>query len=232
MKILAIDTSSVSASVAICEDSSLLGESFIHIQQTHSQTLMPAVCALMKQCGISFSEIDLFAITVGPGSFTGVRIGIAAVKGMAAAYNKPCVGISTLEALAANCPDFSGTVCAALDARRNQVYNALFSVSKGEIARLCSDRALKITDLQQELFGKSVLLVGDGAQLCYNAFKDVISCRLAAEPWRFVRAATVAICGYQAYKTGHAISADKLVPAYLRLPQAERELRAKLAQKQ
>lgn len=191
---------------------------------------MPAVCALLEQCKMHFSELDLLSVTAGPGSFTGIRIGVAAIKGIAVARGLPCVSVSALEAAAQNIPFFSGIICAVLDARRQQVYNALFTSSLPSLERLCPDRAVQISDLFEKLPDKPVLLVGDGAELCYNAVMHSGSCLLAPDHLRFVHASTVAAIGLREYRAGHAVSPDQLLPVYLRLPQAERELRAKLAQ--
>lgn len=231
MKILAIDTSSASASAALCEGGSLLGEVFVNVPQTHSETLMPAVCELLRRCGASFADIALFAVAAGPGSFTGVRIGVAAAKGMALAHGMPCVGVSALEAAAQNVPFFPGTVCAVMDARRAQVYNALFSPTSAGLERRCPDRALSVTELSKELAGQQVLLVGDGAEMCYNALKDICCCTLVPNALRYVRAGAVAALGLRDFQKGQAVPPDQLSPVYLRLPQAERDLRARLAQK-
>lgn len=230
MKILAIDTSSVTASAALCEDEQLLGEVYVHVPQTHSETLMPAACELLRRCGTAFSELNLLAVSVGPGSFTGVRIGVAAVKGIAVACGIPCVGVSSLEAAAWNVPFFAGTICAAMDARRNQVYTALFASSPAGLERLCPDHAQQIEELSKKIPDGPVLLVGDGAELCYNAFKDHRLCFLAPNRLRYVHAAAVAALGLHTFRAGHSLSPDQLLPVYLRLPQAERELRARIAQ--
>lgn len=229
MKILAIDTASRSVSAALCEDDFLLGETFLNIQQMHSETLMPAVTALLVRCGADFDQIGLFGVTAGPGSFTGVRIGAAAVKGMALAVGAPCAGVSTLEALAQNLPFFPGTVCAALDARRGQVYAALFSTENGETTRLCPDSALSLDELASRLHGKRVVFVGDGAQMCYNRLKESCCCALAPESLRYTRAGAVAALVLREHRMGRSVQPDALQPVYLRLPQAERELRAKNA---
>lgn len=231
MKILAVDTSSVTASAALCEDDHLLGETYVHVPQTHSETLMPAVCELTRRCGTDFSEIDLFAVAAGPGSFTGVRIGVAAVKGMAMAWGAPCVGVSALEAAAWNHPFFAGTVCAAMDARRGQVYTAFFAASSAGPERLSPDHAAALEELSTELGKEPVLLVGDGAELCYNAFKEQHCCILAPDRLRFAHADAVAALGLRAFRAGQALPPGRLLPVYLRLPQAERELRARMAQK-
>ncbi|MFT9057046.1 MAG: tRNA (adenosine(37)-N6)-threonylcarbamoyltransferase complex dimerization subunit type 1 TsaB [Ethanoligenens sp.] len=230
MKILAIDTSSVTASAALCEDTHLLGEVYVHIPQTHSETLMPAVCELLRRCKTTFSEIALFAVSTGPGSFTGVRIGVAAVKGMALACGVPCVGVSALETAAWNIPFFTGTICAVMDARRGQVYNALFTSSPTGLVRRCMDRAVGLDTLLEDLPAEPVLLVGDGAELCYNAFKEHRYCLLAPDRLRFSHAGAVAALGLDAFQEKRSLTPDQLMPVYLRLPQAERELRAKMAQ--
>ncbi|WP_101697975.1 tRNA (adenosine(37)-N6)-threonylcarbamoyltransferase complex dimerization subunit type 1 TsaB [Clostridium minihomine] len=231
MKILAIDSTAVAASAAVMEDDRLLGEFFIHTKQTHSQTLMPMVQQVLDCTGISINEIDLFAAAAGPGSFTGVRIGVACVKGMAMAQNKPCVGVSTLEAMAYNLSCPGAVVCAVMDARREQVYNALFQLTKDGFQRLTPDRAISIEDLAQECknFNSSLFLVGDGAKLCYNTngFQE-LSALLPPEPSLYQRAFGVGKAAYRACLQGQAVPAGELLPVYLRLPQAERELKKRL----
>lgn len=229
MKILAVDTCAVSASAALCEDGDLLGEFYCNIKQTHSQTLLPMTEDLLRQCGVSMPEIGLFAVSAGPGSFTGVRIGIAAVKGFATPRGVPCAGVSSLLAAAMNVtPGFDGIICAAMDARRNQVYNALFRYEGSRLVRLCDDRAIALSDLKSELFGQThVVLVGDGAKLCYNTFVKDIRVLLPPPGLVFPHAAGVAAAGRTLYEAGGAVSPEALLPVYLRLPQAERELRAR-----
>lgn len=232
MKILALDSSAVSVSAALLDGDCLLGESFLHIPQTHSQTLMPMVEQLLENTGTSLNSVDLFAVSAGPGSFTGVRIGVSCIKGMAMAQDKPCVGVSTLEAMAYALTDAEGTVCAVMDARREQVYNACFSVAGGRLTRLTEDRALAIADLAAECAGRGrpLFLVGDGAALCFAhpAFQALDGVRLTAEPLRFPRAWGVARAAQERYATQGAVDAADLLPLYLRLPQAERELKQRL----
>lgn len=225
MKILALDTSSQAASAALLEDGKLLGESFINIPTTHSQTILPMAQQLLTAVGIPLAEIDRFAVTCGPGSFTGLRIGLSAIKGMAFALNKPCCGVSTLESLAWNLAGWSGLVCPVMDARCKQVYTALFDCSDGTPRRLWEDQALSIEEWQTKLPpGKSVILVGDGARLCYNSFEKIPD-GLTTAPAHLLyqRAASVALCAQE----GELVSPGQLVPAYLRLPQAQRELLAR-----
>ena len=227
MKILAIDSSAKAASVAIIEDKKLLGEFFVDVGLTHSQTLMPMVEDTLKNTNLKISDINAFAVSVGPGSFTGLRIGIAAIKGMAFADEIPCIEVSTLYSMAYNLIDENAIICAVMDARCNQVYNAIFDVCDEKITRLTPDRTISIEELYFELekLEKKVILVGDGAVLCYNKNKNNLNLHLAHENKRFQRASSVAFAAYAAYLNDNAtISSADLIPKYLRIPQAEREL--------
>lgn len=231
MIILAFDSSASPASVALYEDGFLKGEFYMNTSLTHSQTLMLLAEKLLEFTKTDIKNIDVFAVNAGPGSFTGVRIGVSCVKGMAMALGKPCVSVSTLEAMAQNLEVFNGLICAVMDARCSQVYNALFTVENGEIKRLCEDRALSIAELETELSDFSdgeIMLVGDGANICYEnmeKLKDTI--RLAPQNLRYQRAYGTAVVAYKKAENGETISSEELVPLYLRLPQAERELRKK-----
>ncbi|MBQ5678213.1 MAG: tRNA (adenosine(37)-N6)-threonylcarbamoyltransferase complex dimerization subunit type 1 TsaB [Clostridia bacterium] len=227
MKILSVDSSSVSASVAITENGATLAESFINNGLTHSQTLMPMVEKTLKDSGVSIKDIDLFAITNGPGSFTGVRIGIASVKGMADALNKKCMAISTLEVIAEPLKNEDCIACAVMDARCNQVYTAIFENGK----RLCEDKAVLIDELGVELknYNKKVVFIGDGSVLCYEKLKDVVTdISVADENIRYIHASSIGRLAEDKIENGEeSIDSAKLVPYYLRLPQAERELNNK-----
>ena len=227
MKILSVDSSSVSASVAITENGATLAESFINNGLTHSQTLMPMVEKTLKDSGVSIKDIDLFAITNGPGSFTGVRIGIASVKGMADALNKKCMAISTLEVIAEPLKNEDCIACAVMDARCNQVYTAIFENGK----RLCEDKAVLIDELGVELktYNKKVVFIGDGSVLCYEKLKDVVTdISVADENIRYIHASSIGRLAEDKIENGEEpIDSAKLVPYYLRLPQAERELNNK-----
>lgn len=236
MKILAVDTTAAAASCALCEDGLVLGEYFVNIKQTHSQTLMPMVMSLLGCCGLKPQDIGLFAVSVGPGSFTGVRIGVAAVKGLALPFLAPCAAVSSLEALALNAAAADCVVCAVMDARRSQFYNALFSAKTGTLERLTQDRAVAYDELKKELAdlvssGKKVLLVGDGAKICYNRLNGdgVIGVDCAPENCLFARASSVAAAGLSRFLSGETVTAEALLPSYLRLPQAERELKKRTA---
>ena len=227
MKILSLDSSSVTASVAVTENGKVLGEGFINNGLTHSQTLMPLVAETLEKSGVSIKDVDLFAVTNGPGSFTGVRIGIASVKGMADALGKECIPVSTLEAIAQPLNTQDVIACAVMDARCNQVYTASFIRGK----RLSQDRAILIDELADELkeYGKKTVFIGDGAELCYERLKDKLdNVSLADESIRYIHASGIGFIAEE--KTGRGespVNSAKLVPFYLRLPQAERELKNK-----
>lgn len=227
MKILSIDSSSVTASVAITENGRILSEKFINNGLTHSQTLMPMVEDAINESKISVKDIDLFAITNGPGSFTGVRIGISCVKGMADALNKKCVTVSTLEAIAEPLKNQDVIACAVMDARCNQVYTAIFNQGN----RLCEDKAVLIDELGEELkqYDKKVVFIGDGSILCYEKLcENIRNCEVADENIRYVHGSSIGFIAEEKIKNGEEpISSANLVPFYLRLPQAERELNNK-----
>ena len=232
MKLLALDCSAVSASVSVWDGERMLGEWFLHIPQTHSQTLMPMVRDLLEMAGIPLADMEVFAVSVGPGSFTGVRIGVSCVKGMALPGNTPCVGVSTLEAMAHPLAGLPGTVCAVMDARCAQVYHARFSIGEG-VRREGEEEALPIALLPQRYADVEgpIYLVGDGAVLCaQTAFAEDPRVRLVAEPLRFQRSSGVALAALQAIRRGEMQDAGSLAPVYLRLPQAERELKKRLGQ--
>lgn len=233
MLVLGLDASAVAGSCALCdvgeEKSVVIAESFVNTKQTHSQTLLPMVEAMMKNAGVGMDKIELAAVTNGPGSFTGIRIGVAAVKGLSYALNIPCAGVSTLHALAYNLTGFEGIACAVMDARCNQFYNALFTVGKGTPERITPDRAISAEDLASELLkykNKRIILVGDGAELAYKLLKDVKT-ELAPISVRFQKAENVCLASVEYQQT----SARELLPVYLRLPQAERERLARLNSK-
>ena len=227
MKILSVDSSSVSASVSITENGVTLAENFINNGLTHSQTLMPMVEKTLNDANVSVKDIELFAITNGPGSFTGVRIGIASVKGMADALGKKCIAISTLEAIAEPLKNNDCIACAVMDARCNQVYTAIFE--RGN--RLCEDKAVLIDELGEELkqYYKPVIFIGDGAKICYEKLNEILpNCDIAEETIRFVHASSIGRLAEDKINNGeNPIESTKLLPFYLRLPQAERELNNK-----
>lgn len=225
MKILAVDSSAKSASVAVAENGRLISECFVNNALTHSRTLMPMVDNALSQADMTLKDIDAFCVNVGPGSFTGIRIGVAAVKGLAAADNKPCAGVSTLESTAYNFADENCIVCAAMDARCNQVYTALFRCDGSDVTRICEDKAISVDELGEELsqYNEKIYLAGDGAEICFKAFGERLeNAILSGENRRYQRAFGAALA---AEKNNEFTDSALLAPVYLRLPQAERELR-------
>ena len=220
MLILAFETSAKAASVALMQDEKIIGSSYQNTGLTHSQTLMVMAEDLLKQCGFAPSNVSHVAVAAGPGSFTGVRIGVAAAKGFAWGRRIPCYGTSTLESMALNLGIYEGTVCAVMDARRNQVYNALFKAEKGVLTRLCEDRAISIEELKAQLPVGPVFLVGDGSKLCKQHIPETI---LPPEHRQHQRAAGVALAAEAMIARGESGDAATLTPNYLRLSQAERE---------
>ena len=234
LRILAIESSAGPASCAVTDGDRVLASAYAHTGLTHSQTLVPMVNDMLKNAGLTLREMDLLAVAAGPGSFTGVRIGVAAVKGLAFGLDKPCVGVSTLAAMARSAQGlpFDGLVCAAMDARCRQVYAAVFESREGALSRRTPDEALTLDELEERLktFRKSVFLVGDGAELCYNTFGSrVPGITLAPEFCRYQTARGVAAEASE--RAADAVTADRLQPVYLRLPQAERELRQRQEQR-
>lgn len=226
MKILALESSAVAASVALCQDETLIAQTFQNSGLTHSQTLLPMAQRLLEGCGLTPKDLDLIAVAAGPGSFTGLRIGVAAAKGLAWAAELPCAGCSTLEAMAWSLAGFSGEVCAAMDARRHQVYNARFRVDGHRPHRLTPDRAITLQDLIQELSGTQTtqIVVGDGAQLCYDALVAAgIPALLAPPNLRMQSAWGVARMALELAQKGQTVPVHQLTPVYHRLSQAERE---------
>ena len=221
--ILGIDSSAVSAGCALVDGDKIVAEQFLNTRHTHSETLLPMVSAMLKSAGVTLSDVDKIAVSAGPGSFTGLRIGISCVKGLCDAAHKPCVSVSTLEAIAYNFLHIDGVVCACMDARCKQVYNALFRSENGVITRICEDRAIAAADLSAELAGieDKVILAGDGAELMHAFTEEKYE--LASPALRYQRGSGVCFAAQNAPE----IAPAALMPSYLRLPQAERERMAK-----
>ena len=233
MLLLAFETSAKAASVALFEEQKLLGEIYQNTGLTHSQTLLVMAEDLLKQCGKTAADVTDVAVAAGPGSFTGVRIGVAAAKGFAWGKELPCWGTSTLESMALSLGVHQGYVCCAMDARRNQVYNALFYVNRGILERITPDRAIALTDLAKELeaLDGPIYLVGDGAALTHKALGAQISGLILPPEHRVhQRACGVGLATLQMMARGESSDANALSPNYLRLSQAERE-RAERMQK-
>lgn len=221
MYMLSVDSSAVTASACLSENGRIIRNEFINKGLTHSETLLPIIQSVMKD--VEYKELGAIAVNAGPGSFTGVRIGVAAVKGLAFPNDTPCIAVSTLESIAYNFIDINCTVCAVMDARRMQFYNAMFKVQNGVVERLCCDRAISLDDLKKELKKyDNVIVAGDGAKLCVE--KAELADLLLADDSRLYQNATgVSLAALNKEK----ISAAALMPVYLRLSQAERELKLK-----
>ena len=229
MRILSLDTTATVCTAAISDDTKLIAETTVNTGNTHSEMLLPVIENLLKITETDINEIDLFACSTGPGSFTGVRIGVATVKGLAYGKNKPCVSVSTLDALAYNLIGFDGILCPVMNARRNQVYNALFKCESGVITRLCPDRAISIAELDEELADESlpIYLSGDGYDITANGFKKT---KVAYVPpkYRDQSAYSVAVCALQKFENGESMTDAEIAPIYLRPSQAERERNERL----
>ena len=228
MLTLAFESSAKAASVALCEDGRLISQVIQCSGLTHSRTLLPMAEDLLKNAETEMKQIDCFAVAQGPGSFTGIRIGIATVKGLAWAADKPCIGVSTLAAMAWNGVAAGGLICAVMDARRSEVYNALFRIEDGRPVRLCPDRAISLSALTEELRekGEAPFLVGDGTELASAFFREQhLDHRVPPENVRWQNAWGVAM-----EAAGKKLcTSQELLPVYLRLSQAERERQARLS---
>lgn len=229
MLILAFESSAKPASAALVKDGQLLSQYMQCSALTHSRTLLPMAEDMLKNAELRLSDVGLIAVAHGPGSFTGIRIGVATVKGLAWAAEKPCVGVSTLEAMAWHGLAVGGYICPVMDARRSQVYNALFKIENGRPVRMTEDRPIALEELAKEVtaLGAPVFLIGDGAALCFEYFTaHGVPCVMAPDNLRWQDAWGVAMAA--ADKTPG--NADELLPVYLRLSQAERERQERLSQ--
>ena len=228
MLILAFESSAKSALVALVKDGELLSQYSQCSALTHSRTLLPMAEDMLKNAEVKLSEVDLIAVAHGPGSFTGIRIGVSTVKGLSWAADKPCVGVSTLEAMAWHGLLSGGYVCPVMDARRQQVYNALFKIEDGKPQRITDDRPIALAQLADEVrsLNAPVLLVGDGAALTEKFFREhSVPCRIAPENLRWQSAWGVAM----AASDKQPGTSETLLPVYLRLSQAERERQERLS---
>ena len=226
MLLLAFETSAKAASVALFDGHTLLGEQYQNTGLTHSQTLLVMAENLLSQCGKKPAQVEAVAVANGPGSFTGVRIGVAAAKGFAWGGELPIYGVSTLKAMALGLGAWEGVICPVMDARRGQVYNALFYVNQGNVERQTQDRAISLEDLKIELknLSKPVFLVGDGSNLCYNTLSESIPDLVMPPEYRMhQRAVGVGLAALARIAAGDAGDGGSLTPNYLRLSQAERE---------
>ena len=235
MKILAIDTSALVATAALCDDEKLIAVYSQKAGMTHSQTMLPIIKNIMDNTETNIDDVDMIAVSEGPGSFTGIRIGIATVKGLAFGKNKICIGISTLEAMARTIADFctDAIICPVMDARRNQLYNAVFEMRGGKLLRLTEDRMIEAPALAKELdaMDRPVYFVGDGydimakMKLSYQR-ETPVACR-----WQNGYGVAMAALALYNNTEDKSVFTDRMLrPEYLRLPQAERELKEKEAQ--
>lgn len=224
MRILAVDTSAVCAAVAVTDNGKILSESQTNTGLTHSRTLMPMIDSTLRNAEIPLDSMDFFACSVGPGSFTGIRIGVAAMKGLCDGLGKKCMPVSTLEALAYNLLGRDCTAVSVMDARCNQVYCGIFRVKGDAVTRISDDEAIKIDELKEKLSDfENVVFVGDGAKLCHNA----LGYSIASPSEIYQKGSSVALCAERNYSEEKLVDGSALVPVYLRLPQAERELKAR-----
>ena len=226
MKILSVDTSANVATVAITEDDKLICEFILNNKLTHSQTLMPIIDNVLKSADINLSCIDLIAVANGPGSFTGLRIGVSAVKGLATALDKQVVGVSTLMAMAYNLPFCDGTICPIMDARRDQVYNALYKWEDGELLQLEEPRALGILELLEDIDEKEkIIFLGDGVSVHKEIIKEKLGDRAVFAPpsANMQRASALSVAAKKLFDEGKAMNSEELIPFYLRKSQEERE---------
>lgn len=235
MKILGVDSTATSASASILSDDKILSLEFSNTGLTHSQTLLTMVDNALKTANLSINDIDYFAVSKGPGSFTGVRIGVALIKGLSQPLNKKCIAVSTLEVIAKPLENTGVLAVAVMDARCSQVYTAQFDCENG-LNRLTPDEAITIDELTQKLssVNKTIVLIGDGANICYKKMKDALSnVKIAPLGIRYQSAASVVAIAKEVIECdeGSAISSNELLPSYLRLSQAERELKKKIENK-
>lgn len=234
MIILAIDSTAKTSTVALTDNEKLIGLSVLNTNNTHSTTLLPAIESLLSGAGLTVDGIELLVCSAGPGSFTGVRIGAATVKGLAFAGNKKCIGVSSLQALAMNVSRGSGIVCAVMDARRNQLYNALFEINGSKLKRLTPDRVITKDELYAELseYKGKIYIVGDGYAIAKEALSS-LDCPETAETEKYQNAYSVARLGLESYNAlseseREGLTAAALSPVYLRASQAEREREERL----
>ena len=233
MNILMIDTSGPACGVAVMKDGQMVCELQLTSGKTHSQRVMPMVDSALVMCEMTAADMDLFGAVVGPGSFTGVRIGVATVKALAHAAGKPCIGVDALEALAANVTGFDGVICPILDARAQQVYGAMFESGMPPV-RLMENEAEKLTAFldRVDATGRNALFLGDGVAVFEAAIRARLGDRahfVSAQHMGLRAASACALAAEYAKEDGSLKDCMTLLPLYLRAPQAERERAAKLA---
>lgn len=233
MKILSIDSTAKVASAALLSDGDLLAETTVRCGRSHSETLLPMIEGLFRMTRLRPEDIDLFACAAGPGSFTGVRIGVATIKGLAFGRGIPCAAVSSLEALAENLAPLPGILCPVMDARREQVYQAAFCFEDGKLLRLSPDRAVGVRELAEDLRtaypGKTIRLTGDGCAVAAAGLREAGLCPVLPPDGLAVQsAAAVGRCAARMAAAGNTVTDAALSPVYLREPQAERERKERL----
>lgn len=234
MLLLTFETSAKAASVALFDGERLLGENYQNTGLTHSQTLLSMAENLLSQCRHTAQEIAAVGVAAGPGSFTGVRIGVAAAKGFAWGKEIPCYGVSTLTSMALGLGIWQGYVCPVMDTRRSQVYTSLFYVDCGKYTRIREDRAISLQELGEDLqnLTEPIFLVGDGSILCYNSLLEKVPGMVCPQEHRMhQRASGVGLAVLEKMAAGDPGDGNALTPNYLRLSQAERERLAREQQK-
>lgn len=226
MIILAIDSAETTAAAAVSEDRRLIAQMSVNTGLSHSETILPMIDILLRSARVSYDKIDAFACSVGPGSFTGVRIGVSTIKGLAFGREKPCVELSALEVLAYNFEHIDGIICPCMDARRSQLYNAIFESKNGKITRLTEDRIISASELSDKLKkyeDPAIYCCGGGYEIIRNAAKDNPNLKETPEILKYQNGTSAAICAYDKLISGQSIKTDSSIsPVYLRPSQAER----------
>ena len=231
MKILAIDSSSLVASVAVVEDDIMVAEYTINHKKTHSQTLLPMIDEISKMAEIDLSEVDAIAVSGGPGSFTGLRIGSATAKGLGLVWKKPLVHVPTVDAMAYNLYGTDKLICPMMDARRSQTYTGLYQFVSGELDIVMEQCAISVDELIEKIneVGREVIFLGDGVPVYKQALEEKLTVGYTYAPAHMnrQRAGAVAVLGKQYFTKGQYETAAEHEPNYLRQSQAEREAKEK-----
>jgi tRNA threonylcarbamoyladenosine biosynthesis protein TsaB len=228
MIILSIDSSDKTASAAVLKENKVLGEFFLNLGLKHSQTLAPMIDSLLKYANISLKDIDLLSAVIGPGSFTGIRIGVSIINGMALAFQKKCIGVSSLLALAYNVRNFQGLICSCIYARENEVYAGIFEKKIEKINRIDKDISIKVCDLIKIVkdYKKKTIFVGSGGLICYNEIQEKFgkNSDFLISDDIYIKASSAGIASFDCASLGQAVLSDFLEPNYLKLTKAERDL--------
>jgi len=234
MKILGIESSGLTASIAVMDDDVIIAEYTTNFKKTHSETLLPMIAELMDRVGIDVNDMDYIAVSEGPGSFTGLRIGAATAKGLGLATGKELVSVPTVKALAYNLYATRGLICPIMDAKRDQVYMGVFEYEGDELKTVLDTDAIAITDLINKLneIGKEVVFLGDGVPVYRDTIDNEIKCAHSYAPvnMSYQSAAAVCVLASKMIKEGKTVKASMMRPEYLRLSQAERERNERMGQ--